>query len=307
MRRSFRLLFISILMVAVATPVALAQKITTIEGKYNYVMPNDESFIVARNKAIDQARINGLAKEFGTIVSSSSYYHVDNSQSSFMQFGMNDVKGEWIEDVSEPEVTHSIDPTTQHVVISARVKFKAREVHNESVNVEAKVLRNGTLLRNEDSNFMSGDDMFIRFKAPVDGYLVIYISDGGAMVDRLLPYSRSTASAYKVQADSVYTFFSPAHHKMNESFYDVDPIVMTASKPMEWNRFSIIFSPNEFSMPADEIAETASGEELGVYDYARLELNRRLKNEDFQKWLGKHRSRDRKMSYTPIDITVTRK
>ena len=112
------------LLVALTATFTQAQKVVTIEGTYRYQQPADESFNVARSKAIDRARIQGLSQKFGTTVSSSSSTRVKDGKASFFQLGMNEVKGEWLGDVGEPVITSEIDPSTQLRIITARVKFK---------------------------------------------------------------------------------------------------------------------------------------------------------------------------------------
>ncbi|MGN1245339.1 MAG: hypothetical protein ACI4UN_01770 [Muribaculaceae bacterium] len=295
------------LLVALTATFAQAQKVVTIEGVYRYQQPADESLNVARSKAIDRARIQALSQKFGTTVSSSSNSRVHNGKTSFFQIGMNEVKGEWLGDVSDPVITTEIDPATQLPVITARVKFKAREIVNEAVPVEAHILRNGTSLKNEDNEFFSGDQMYIHFKAPIDGYLVIYELGETDNVARLIPYDRSRRQAYIIKANKDYIFFSLNHLNDGELKSTVDEITMTASKATEWNRYCFIFSPNEFVRAIDQDGGSGSGTKLGLGHQGSVKLPRTLKNEDFQKWLTQSRSRDRKMSYTTIDITTTRK
>ena len=55
-------LIILTLLVALTATLAKAQKVVTIEGTYRYQQPADESFNVARSKAIDRARIQALSR-----------------------------------------------------------------------------------------------------------------------------------------------------------------------------------------------------------------------------------------------------
>ena len=300
-------LIILTLLVALTATLASAQKVVTIEGTYRYQQPADESFNVARSKAIDRARIQALSQKFGTTVSSSSSTRVKDGKASFFQLGMNEVKGEWLGDVGEPVITSEIDPSTQLRIITARVKFKAREVLNEAAPVEAHILRNGTSLKNEDDEFFSGDQMYAYFKSPIDGYLVIYELGEGDNVTRLLPYDRSRRQAYPIEANKEYIFFSEKHLYGNESKSMVTELIMTASKASEWNRYCFIFSPNEFVRATDADGGSGSMKKLGLGQHGTVKLPRTLKSEDFQKWLSQSRSRDKKMSYSPIDFITTRK
>ena len=87
----------------------------------------------------------------------------------------------------------------------------------------------------------------------------------------------------------------------------VTELIMTASKASEWNRYCFIFSPNEFVRATDADGGSGSMKKLGLGQHGTVKLPRTLKSEDFQKRLSQSRSRDKKMSYTPIDIITTRK
>lgn len=296
------------LALAVTATAAMAQRTATVEGVYRYLVEKNEPQNVAEAKAIEFAMVEALSKEFGTIINSTNYTESDGSKTSFKHVGLNEVKGEWIQDVMKPEINREIDPSTGLMTITARVKFKAREITNEAPPVEAHILRNGTTFRHEDDKFYSGDQVYLYFKAPVDGYLVVYEQGEGDYVYRLLPYSQSDLQSYKIEAEKEYVFFStdPRHINKGENDRKIDEMIMGTDKFVEWDRFCVIFSPNEFVKASDEAGGEKSGEKLGT-DFFKVILPNKLKKENFHKWLGRCRTRDKKMSYTPIDFRIYRR
>lgn len=310
MKTTMKLITLALLFALIA-PSAMAQKEVTVEGRYRYVMEDDETQAQARAKAIDQARIEGLREKFGTYITGTGLSQVVDGTTKYVHLGMNEVKGEWVCDLEEPKVTRELDPSG-HLIFTAIVRFKARERINEAVEVQAKLLRNGTTLRHEGSEFNSGDQMYMWFKSPCDGFVSVYIEGEDDTVFRLLPYSRSKEHSYKVRANTEYTFFSRQLRKKSENGEEeesdllIDEQLMTASTPTEWNRICVIFSPNEFHIAADKKGQMVSGKKEGLSLW-QAQRTRELPKKEFQDWLAKQRTRDPKMSYIPIDIVIHRK
>ena len=99
-------------------------------------------------------------------------------------------------------------------------------------------------------------------------------------------------------------FFSRQHrYSDEETSRFIDEQLMTASTPVEWNRICVVFSPNEFNIASDSKGGTVSGREQGL-SILQAERARQLPKNRFREWLGKSRTRDPKMSYTPIDIII---
>ena len=94
--------------------------------------------------------------------------------------------------------------------------------------------------------------------------------------------------------------------KKGENPRQVDGIILTADKEIEWNSVCVIFSPNAFTHPQDFVKGKADGNKLGLGNRL-LEMPRVLSSDKFQDWLAKSRINDKKMSYTPIDIQIRRK
>ena len=286
--RQFVLLLLSIFCSAVS-----AQKVVTVGAEYIYHVPENVTLESAKRTALDRAKIQAIADEFGTIVSQSNTTRIDNkngsSQVDFLSIGGSEVKGEWIETIGEPEYVISYEQGM--LVITCRVKGKAREIVAAQIEFKAKVLRNGTEDKLEDDNFRSGDDLYLSFQSPIKGNLAVYLVDADRQAFCLLPYRNQTEGIYPVKANLPYLFFNERLAPQEERSY-VDEYNMTCERSSEHNQIYIIFSPNQFAKAVDNNANDA--------------LPRQLSYEDFNKWLVKCRKYDKDMNLRMIPITITK-
>lgn len=275
------------------------QKTKTISGEYSYYADPNMSVKEAMVAAIENARLQAIAHEFGTLLTQNTQQQdvVTNNRESnfFMQLNSMEVKGEWIRDVDEPKTTREIlDDGT--LIINARVKIEARAISNEAIDFDVKVLRNGTDLRFVDTNFKSNDDLYIYLKAPVDGYVAIYLIDETPTAYCLLPYDRDNDGQQPVKRNKENVFFSPDMASEGDRNM-VDELKMTCSDElMELNQLYVVFSPNPFTKAIDcEGGERISDELL---------LPRQLSYKDFSKWLSKQRARDPQMGMQIVRLKV---
>ena len=269
-----------------------AQKIKTVSGTYEYHAPKNISMEEAERIALERAKLQAIADEFGTLVSQSNFTSVSNrngeSDVDFFSLGSSEAKGEWIETLGKPQFNRSFDED-DNLIIRVTVKGRIREINRAQIAIEAKVLCNGTDLKFERSDFRNGDDLYLYFKSPVDGYLNVYLLDEATKtVYCLLPYRKSRQGAVFVKHDEDYLFFSKKAAGMYSS--EVDEYVMTCSRNMERNILYVMFSPNEFAKCGLE----KSGRNQ-PYQIAWL---------DFQKWVDKNRNRDKDFNAKSIEITI---
>lgn len=255
-----------------------AQKIQTISGEYTYYPPESVTLENARQIAVQRAMIQALADNFGTVLSQNNTTIIADSKTDFNSISTSEVKGEWIETIGEPELNITYEGGM--LVIRAKVKGKAREILTAAIDLKTKVLRNGTDDKYESEVFKHGDDLYLSFQSPVEGFLTVYLLDGNGDVFCLLPYRNATDGSFKVKAGKRYVFFSAKEVPQNESFL-VDEYVMTTERSAEFNRIYIIFSKTEFVKAADNETE--------------ISLPRQLSFDDFNAWLVKNRRTDKDM------------
>lgn len=265
-----------------------AQRMQRATGTYTYVIPEDESFVVARQKAYNLCRIKILADTFGSSVSSSEILQVVDGEDRYLQIAESEVKGEWIRDVSEVQYVKSV--INDHYVLTVTLSGEVRPLKRAQTDLQVKVLRNGTTASHVDTEFKSGDFVFLSFKAPISGYLLVYMTDY-SMSQCMLPYPRQEVGSIKVKAGKDYVFFSPDYDYDGIENYDIQRFSLVTESETEQNRMYVIFSPNEFSKPS-------SRQDAGID---------MLSFRDFQRWLSLARQRDRQMVVEEIDLTIQKK
>lgn len=267
---------------------AAQTEISELEGEYLYYADRYMSEKDARFEAVNYARVQKLAEAFGTIVD--NYGYEDSREHAFL-LSSNEVKGEWIADIEEPRVEWIERQADGINVYKARVHFKARPIGN-SVNFRSTVLRNGVEEKFESSQFKTGDDMYVSFESPVDGYIAIYLVDESHNAFRLLPYQADGDGEQPVKGGRRYVFFAPKENKTDVR--EVDELYMTcANGVIELNRLYVIFSPNRFTIENDR----KEGEVLP----------RQLKQKDFNQWLSRSMSRDERMGRIITNLRIEAK
>ena len=275
-----RSLFTSIMLSVAA--VSFAQKMQMVTATYTYYAPENVTLEEAKHTALDRAKISAIADAFGTLVTQNNSTVITNqngkSDNRFFSLGGSEVKGEWIETTKEP--IYNIKYEGGMLVVSVEVSGSIREIVSTGIDFTAKILRNGTEEKFESSEFRSGDDMYLYFKSPVDGYLAVYLFDETTQeVFCLLPYKASGEGVYKIEHDQPYIFFS-AKYAPDRAI--IDEYKLICNREAEYNDIYIIFSQNIFAKSqTKEMADTQP---------------RQISFEDFQKWLSKTRKVNNSMT-----------
>lgn len=272
--------------------ISRAQRTEKVTGTYTYYAPENVTLEEAKRIALDRAKLSAIADAFGTLVTQSNSTIVGNqngqSDSHFFSLGGSEVKGEWIETTREP--FYNIRYEDNMLVVSVEVSGRIREITKAGIDIVAKVLRNGTEEKFESSEFHSGDDMYLYFKSPVDGYLVVYLLDETTQeVFCLLPYKASGEGTYRIEHDLPYILFSAQKELVKPSI--VDEYTMTCNREKEFNDIYVVFSPDSF-------AKANTKESIDE------RLPRLLSYVDFQKWLVKLKSKDKNTTIINKQITI---
>lgn len=268
-----------------------SQKIKTVDGEYTYVVPENVNLDKAKYIALERLKIQLIEEEFGATVSQSNSTLVKNSNGKsdvdFVSIGGSEVNGEWIETIGTPK--YNIYYEKEMLVVSVKAKGRIREIISTAVDVKSLVLRNGIEDRFESDTFKSGDDLYISFQSPTNGYLVVYLVDTEQRAFCLLPYQNMKEGFFNVEANKRYVLFSTQTAASELKPY-VDEYTMTCTHDQEINQLYVIFSTSPFVKAIDDKLEK--------------ELPRELSNEDFQKWLAKYRTRDTNMVVKKTTITI---
>ena len=288
----------TILLLTILIPLmSSAQKMLTVSGEYTYYAPPNITVEQAKSIAIERAKINIIADHFGTVVGVNSSTTVSNvngeSSVSFLSLGDSEVKGEWIETIGEPKVSVTYEQNMQ--VVHVWIKGTIREIKAAKVHFEIAVLKNGTEDRFESDEFRDGDQLYISFQTPVNGYVAVYLYDLSG-VSRLLPLKhQSDGSQFVTQGERVVFFENKRSQYYPELGRNVESLcseyTLYCGEDNELNRIYVIFSPNKFSRPIDN---TTMGNDMPAM----------LSFEAFQSWLVKSRKQDVDMCLKIKDIII---
>ena len=260
-----------------------AQRITTVCGEYRYIVPEETPLNRAKQIAIDKARNEAIANEFGQVVSQSTTTTIhssdNNSQVQSDSYTSTESKAIWLSDKQEPEV--SIAYENDVLVITASVCGKVRELKTAEVELKMQVLNNGF----ESNQFKNNDKVSITFKSPVSGYVAIFFRDDNAgIISCMMPYENEDGTAREVKSNTEYTYLSTA-----DPLYPYqEATILVTEKPTEFDTFILIFSKKDFSMPASDMGDYVP--ELSV--------------EDFHEWLCKNRIHDETMQTIEETIQI---
>lgn len=276
---------INLILVFLFAATIQAQRVATVCGEYRYTVPGEIPLNRAKQIAIDKARNEAIANEFGQVVSLSTNttIHSSGTQSSVQSdsYASTESKAIWLSDTKEPEV--SIAYENDVMVITASVCGKARELKTAEVELRMQVVSNGI----ETERFKNNEKVAIHFKSPVNGYVSIFFRDDNAgMIYCMMPYENEDGTAREVKSNKEYIYLStedPIYPYQEET-------ILVTDKTVEFDTFILVFSKKDFSMPSSEAGEFVP--ELSV--------------EDFQKWLRKNRINDETMQTIEKSIQINK-
>ncbi len=282
----------AVVAIFMATTAVAASPVKTVKGEYTYYGDKATSPAECKRLALEGARLDALAKEYGTIVTQDVLQadRIDSKgeANKFLSLSSTEVKGEWIADDGEPEFEITLDKD-DNLVVRCKVKGKAREISNESTEFDARVLRNGTKPGNASTDFYDGDDLYLYFTAPVDGYVSVFLSLEDGNVYQMLPYLSDTKGEAKVKRNYDYVFFDPT--KAEGTFGTPDQFRIATAGVIEFNKIYVVFSPSYFAKPV--MRARNSMEELPS-----------MSEDDFSKWLVKSRRNDSKMGVRQMNLKI---
>ena len=295
--RKLRYLYLMVLLCVISNSI-YGQRTANVTTTYKYYVEEGQSLAQAKEKALQLAQVEAIAKEFGTIInqSTTSVMSENNGESkeNFYALNSSDVKGDWIETKGEPK--YIVEYMDDMLIVTVTVSGLIREIVSAAVDLDVKFMRlsNGDEMV-ESTDFKNGDDIYLQFSSPVDGYIAVYLVDGeGAFC--LLPYLRDGLGRVKVKAGEVYTFFSQEKaSQASKPIVDQYTMTCASDKSIEQNKIYVIFSPNMFTKAVDKRS--------GNNEYG-MALPRQLDFQSFNKWLSKNRKHDKDMVVVLENITI---
>lgn len=260
-----------------------SQHIVLACGEVDYAVPETQTLAEAKQTAITQARLKAIADKFGTLVSQQNTTAMHTSdgktRSSFNSYSENEVRGIWIADTEEPEV--SVKYRNDMMMIHARVCGKIREQKQSAVELQIKPLNKGI----ESTLFKNNDRFSLSFKSAASGYVAVFIrDDDNEIVNVMMPYDGSDGNAREVKSNKEYLFLCT---KDPEYPYNEETI-LTTSKSIENNTLIIVFSQKKFHISLSNKGEFVP----------------EVENAKFQKWLHGLRVYDTTAQVEEIVLTI---
>lgn len=272
-----------------------AGDIKHISYTYNYISDNpNETPEQVGQTAIKLAKQKALEVNFGldvvgitsTIQRNRQEKQQTSTTSDVISIRETSVRGEWIEITKEEILSRTFDKGFWHV--SVRIVGKARNNSVEKAEIQYAFINNAHDRQNRDL-YYDGDDIFLRFSAPVSGALCVYLVDTEKNAYCLLPYQSSTIGYQPIEANRNYLFFSSNEDTM------ADEYTLNTQQSSEHNELYIIFSPNNFTKAADN----QSGK-----NWRDEQLPRQLSYEDLMEWLARNQIQDEYMVVRHEVVTI---
>lgn len=265
-----------------------SQKTVSLNGKYTFILSDNDNITLkeAKNKSIENAKTEAMKKEFGSVIASdfitSERISDDSLNSYYLSDTSSSVKGEWLGDEREPEI--SMEYINGDLFITAEVWGTAREIVRAETDLKWQVLKDINGKKFEADVFDSGERFFVRFSSPSAGYVAIYLITEDNETACLLPYRSDSTGRYQIKGGKEYVFFDKSTDPA-ASYYK-----LSTNKPLEHNQLVIIFSPNPFTKCMDS--------KSGARQPNSLDLK------EFSKWLVKNQRADNDMSIARKWLTI---
>ncbi len=259
---------------------AFAQREASVHGTYVYVVSDNDHITLrdAKRNCVEKAMAEAVKQEFGEVVISDvvdSNVEADGSTASsyFWENTAAMAKGEWLGETQAPKI--DVEYKDGNLVFSAEVWGLAREIVQSKVDLDMSILKKINDEKDATSSFESGERLYLRFRAPADGYLAVYLTVGNGKTSCLLPYPKDTDGRFPIKGGKDYNLFD------KETDANAQQYKLTTKHPQEVNQLVVIYSPNAFTKCNDA---SSDGKQPNS-----------LETSEFQKWLLKCQRSDRDM------------
>jgi len=283
--------------------------------------PERESKTQAKENALELAKINALENVFGTLVVQGNTLYIENkktgekveTKTTFKMIGNTAVKGEIIqvlktnykETVKKEKINRKkVDIT----YIDCEVSIEAKEIIDSKIETISYALKTLELIK-PVTDFYEGEDLFLYFKSPVNGYLAVYLDDG-EQAQCLLPYIKMPVGmeeAMPIVADKEYIFFSdkPQFNYFNDDFFAEDTYELVASSEKDINRLYVVFSKQLLNKPI--LNNDNNNKFIVEFEKENYQLPRVINSDAFQEWLINVQQIRNDIQITNIIISIEKK
>jgi len=285
-------------------------------GEYKMKVENNVTWDDAVKQATQLAQINAIEDVFGKVITQDNSTYISNKQkgddvqtnSTFNFISNSYVKGEWIEDIEVPKIEKIQDGND--IWIKVTVKGKVREITTLENKFEVHTLSCAEL-KCRTQQFNDGQDIYVAFKSPEDGFLTIYLSDPEMKYTFLyLPYQSSTTykKCVPIAADKQYIFFTKSFDYFNEkgNISELIGSVETGNNSEKYQLW-LLFSTEPIDKPAlDEETITTKKFLDKVSINQGYTLPKGIDSDKFREWLQKYRVINKKVQLGSLFFNVSK-
>lgn len=270
-------------------PETMAQRKALVHGVYTYEVSDNDNITLreAKEECIKWAKIKAIKDEFGEMISS-DFITLDEeingkTTSKSSEETMASVKGDWTNDTKDPEI--SIEYLNGKLFFTAEVWGEAVEITSAKTELECVVQKNDAGKKVPASIFNNGERIFLKFRAPLDGFLAAYLIErNNKEASCLLPYLKDTDGKFPIKGGQNYNLFDKEIDAAAQNYK------LTTPHNSEVFTIVIIFSPNEFVKCNDEKRAPRHPNSIDL--------------QNFNKWLQRCQHQDRQMVVKKYDIRV---
>lgn len=276
---------------------AQKERIVKVSGEAITKIENNETQNQAKERAEELAKLNAIEKGFGTYVEQLTDMIVEEGKVNYSIMAGTRMKADWIE-TQKKEFSFVEEKTGKSgekiIYVKCMIEGTAREVRSKA-KIEALSL-SCPQKRCFAEAFKTNQQMYLYFKAPVDGYLSVYI-DEGTITRRLLPYEKmGNESFIRIRGDQEYIFFE--NKKSINSTEILDEVILYTEKQEEYNNLYVIFSEEPYVKPILEASIPAGDGTI---------FPKSLTYDEFQDWLASCRAASSAFQDKKIRIRISKK
>ena len=258
----------------------MAQRTADVHGIYVYEVSDNDNITLkdAKRKCVELAKAKAIKDEFGEMITSDVIdSNVEtNGESTNSYFWENTVamaKGDWLRDTQDTEI--HVEYIDGKLVFTAEVWGEAREIIQAKTELLCVVQKNDAGKKVSTAQFNNGERIHMKFRAPADGYLAIYLIVGDDEASCLLPYPKDADGRFPITGGKNYNLFDKEEDPAAVNYK------LTTNRPIEDNQLVIIYSPNPFVKCNDISRDPRHPNSLNTHN--------------FQKWLLRIQRQDRDM------------
>ena len=267
----------------------IAQKTRTESGSAQIRIEGNMTEEQAKRKVEELARVNAIENAFGSYVEQQANITVNSGKSDFRIIGQTKVKGEWINTLNGPEFKKDYKDGALWITCTIRGKIKEA---TPKASLEYQTL-SCPKINCRSTTFSSGEQLYLYFRSPLDGYLSVYLDDGNA-VNRLLPYTSAiNSNSVRIKADKEYFFFTK--DQADSDFGKPDEVELYTLKKQEFNTLYVIFSEQVFFKPILNEEKSIQNGYL---------LPKTISKNKFEDWLSQNRATLNDFSDGTVDIEI---